>query len=336
MRVLVTGGAGFIGSHLVLALTRLGVRVAVLDDFSSGTTGNLDPAFGSGLRREDLHVFDVCAPAGVEHVVGRWRPEVVFHLAAQARVLPSVRDPLRDALTNIGGTIAVIQAALGAGSRMVLASSGGAIYGSLSGAGPGAARREGDPQDPLSPYGLSKRTANSYLAMYQRLHGLDTVSLNLGNVYGPRLDRAWGSGFVDRVLRAACDAEPVSIFGDGTQSRDFVYVGDVVEAFLRAAVSTATGEYNIGSGRETTINQVVEAVEALVGRRLTVRHHPANPGEVDRVWLDPGRAARDLGWRASTSLPVGLAGMVANYGMGERPDRVSAAGDSGQVWVERA
>jgi UDP-glucose 4-epimerase len=295
MRALVTGGAGFIGSHLVDALLARGDAVAVVDDLSSG-------------RREQvpdgvpLHVTDIAAIAGA---MAQERPDVVFHLAAQVDVRKSVADPAHDARANVAGTASVLEAARTAGARRVLlASTGGALY--------GESVPVPTPEDaelaPFSPYGASKAAAETYLALFSRLHGLSTMSLRFGNVYGPRQDPHGEAGVIAIFAGAAAEGRPVTIFGDGTQTRDYVYVDDVVSGFLAAADSDATGAVNIGTGVETSVLELAQALG--VEPRLA----PARTGEVARSCLDVTRAAEVLGWSAEVALADGLERTLAAVG----------------------
>jgi UDP-glucose 4-epimerase len=287
MRTLVTGGAGFIGSHLVDALLARGDHVAVVDDLSTGRRERVPDGVA-------LHVTDI---ADIGPVAERERPEVVFHLAAQADVRRSVADPAFDARVNVAGTASVLEAARAAGARRVLfASTGGALY--------GESVPLPTPEDaalaPFSPYGASKAAAETYLALFTRLHGLSTMALRFGNVYGPRQDPHGEAGVIAIFAGAAAEGRPVTIFGDGRQTRDYVYVGDVVAGFLAASASDATGAVNIGTGTETTVLELVTAYG------LEPQLAPARKGEVERSCLDVTRAADVLGWRAEVGLDDGL------------------------------
>jgi len=288
VRALVTGGAGFIGSTLVDALLARGDEVAVLDDLIAG-------------RREQvaapLHEADVGDERAVTAVLEAVRPEVVFHLAAQIDVRRAVTDPAFDARVNVGGTAAVLEAARSAGARrLVLASTGGAIYGDAA----VVPTAEDAPAVPLSPYGASKAAAEAYLALYRRLHGLSTLALRLANVYGPRQDPRGEAGVVARYCDAVLDGRPATVFGDGRQTRDYLYVEDAVAAFLLAGDDDAEGVLNVGTGTETSVLELAHHLG------LEPRHEPARPGEVHRSALDARAAGAALGWRARTPLADGL------------------------------
>lgn len=301
MRAVVTGGAGFIGSNLVDALLAKGADVLVIDDFSTGKHQNLEQALSTG--RCDLVEADLCeVDLGSEFE--RFRCEVVFHLAAQADVRVSVKDPLADARTNVLGTIAVLEAALAAGSRrVVFASSGGTIYGEPE----AIPVPESAPQRPLSPYGVAKKAGHDYLYYYWKIRGLSGITLALANVYGPRQDPQGEAGVVAIFGGAMLGRRQPVIYGDGSQSRDFVYVDDVVEAILSAVDSGGDGELvNIGTGRQTRIIDLFETISKLTGFGGEPRFAPERTGELRHIALDPSKAERLLGWRPKTSLEEGL------------------------------
>jgi UDP-glucose 4-epimerase len=294
MNALVTGGAGFIGSHLVDALLDRGDRVTVLDDFSTGRWENLASALARGAHVRRASVTDAGA---LDQVFVEDQPEVVFHLAAQIDVREAVANPAGDATTNILGTVRVLDSALrhNAG-RVVLASTGGAIYGDAD----ELPTPESAGARPASPYAASKAAAETYMALYWQLHGLSTFTLRLANAYGPR--QAGGEAGVIAIFCAAAAAgrAPVTIYGDGGQTRDFVYVADVVNAFLLAGDREDTGRCNIATGRETTVLELARELG------LRTRFEPERPGEVRGSCLDPTLAAHLLGWRAATPLHEGL------------------------------
>ncbi len=293
MRALVTGGAGFIGSHVVDALIDAGDEVTVVDHLNPKRAPIYEAlaARGATLVRGD--VTDVTAMVEAFRAA---RPEAVYHLAAQIDVRRSVEDPAHDAHQNIGGTAAVLEAARVAGAgRIVLASTAG-VYGDPSQLPIG----EATPIAPLSPYGAGKAAAETYLTLFSRLYGLPTLSLRMANVYGPRQNPHGEAGVVAIFSAAAAEQRPVTIFGDGTQSRDFVYVGDVAQAFLRAGRSAVEGAINISTGRETSLLELAAAL------RLDVMHGAGRLGEIQRSSLDPALAAEALGWSAEMPLTEGL------------------------------
>src|SRR3954447_25326841 len=293
MRAVVTGGAGFIGSHLVDVLLEAGDDVTVVDHLERGHTRNLAGALerGIGLVRADVTDVGAMVSAFQEH-----RPQVVYHLAAQIDVRRSVQDPSTDAHVNIGGTAAVLEAARDTGTPRVLLASTAGVYGE-----PGVLPVSEDaPLAPLSPYGAGKAAAESYLDLFRRLHGLSTLTLRLANVYGPRQDPHGEAGVVAIFCGAAAEGAPVTIYGDGTQTRDYVYVGDVVAAFAAAGRAAIDGVLNISTGRETSLCD-------LAGRLgVATRFAAPRAGEVKRSCLDPAAAAERLGWRAEVRLAHGL------------------------------
>jgi UDP-glucose 4-epimerase len=294
MRALVTGGAGFIGSHVVDALLREGGGVTVLDNLSSGRRENVAP--GVVLVEGDIR-----DPAAVADAFARARPEVCFHLAAQADVRVSVERPDYDAEVNVLGTIRVLEAARAHGARVVFASTGGAIYGECERPAP-----EGSERRPLAPYGTSKLAGEEYLATYNRLHGTSHVALRFGNVYGPRQDPHGEAGVVAIFLGLLATGGTPRIFGDGSQTRDYVFVGDVVRATLAGARSGG-GVFNVGTGRETSVLELYDACRRVAGSDVEAQLAPARPGELQRSVLDPSLADAALGFRAEVSLDEGLA-----------------------------
>jgi UDP-glucose 4-epimerase len=290
MRAVVTGGAGFIGSHLVDALVARGDEVHVLDNLATGSLDvvNSAAAFHEGDIRSDAAALFAEA-----------RPELVFHLAAQADVGTSVERPDYDADVNVVGTVRVLEAARACGAQLVFSSTGGAIYGECDGpVGEDAPRR------PISPYGMAKLCAEEYLAGWNRLHGTEHVALRFANVYGPRQAASLEGGVVAIFLERLAAGDGAAIFGDGEQTRDFVYVGDVVQALLAAAGHD--GVFNVGTGVETSVNELHAACRRASGVEEQPRYAPARPGDVLRSVIDPSRAERELGWRAGTSLDEGL------------------------------
>jgi UDP-glucose 4-epimerase len=301
MDCIVTGGAGFIGSNLVDQLVQRGERVTVIDDLSTGKTANLELALGAGARLETLDVSDDDAVAGLFEKV---RPELVFHLAAQADVRRSVADPCADANTNVLGTIAVLEAARRSGvRRLVISSTGGGLYGDAR----VLPTPEDAPIEPLAPYGQAKLAAEGYGELYARLHGLSTVSLRYGNVYGPRQDVHGEAGVVAIFCGRLVSGETPIVYGDGGQTRDWVEVSDVVRANLLAAESRLTGPINIGHGRETSVLELLAALRDVLDKPVPEPvFEPERLGEVRRSCLDVSRARRELGWEAEVQLRDGL------------------------------
>ena len=292
MRAVVTGGAGFIGSHLVEALLGRGDEVHVIDNLATGRRENVPDAAA-------FHERDIREP--LDDVFADARPEVVFHLAAQADVGTSVERPEFDAEVNVLGTLRVLEAARAAGAPVVFSSTGGAIYGECT-----RPAREDDPREPLSPYGTSKLAGEEYLAAWNRLHRTRNVALRFGNVYGPRQLAKLEGGVVAIFMDRLRDGEPVTIFGDGEQTRDFVYVGDVVAAVLAAVGHDSGGVFNVGTGVETSVNRLYAVCRETAGGSADARRAPARPGDLRHSVLDPEKSARDLCWRARETLESGL------------------------------
>ncbi len=311
MKALVTGGAGFIGSALVDRLLAEGHDVDVVDDLSTGSLGNLAEARATGGKQLRIHQLDICAPELVD-LVARRRPEVVFHLAAQASVPVSITAPVFDAQVNVLGTLNVLEAARAAGSeRVVFAASGGTLYGE-----PDAAKLpilETEPHRPLSPYGVSKKAGLDYLVAYREMHALEFVALALANVYGPRQDPHGESGVVAIFAQRLLAGQPVRIDGDGEQTRDFVYVDDVVDAFVRASARGGGLVCNIGSGQETSVNEIHRLLAEAAHEEAAPEHGPPRPRDVRRSALDPQRASMQLGWQPFTPLADGLASVLAFF-----------------------
>ena len=301
VRALVTGGAGFIGSNLVDALLARGDEVTVVDDLSTGKRENLDGAVAAGAELVESDIRDAAAMADV---FGRAAPEAVFHMAAQIDVRKSAADPAFDARINVEGTINVLEAARAAGvSRVVNTSTGGAIYGE----GRILPAPEDHPVAPEAPYGQSKHAAEGYCELFRRLHGVPAVSLRYGNVYGPRQDPLGEAGVIAIFCGRLVAGERPIVFGDGLQTRDYVHVGDVVAANLAVAESDAYGAINIGTGVETSVLDLVEALAPLATGPFEPEHQPERPGEVRHIALDCTRAREKLGWEARIGLSEGLA-----------------------------
>ncbi len=303
MKALVTGGAGFIGSNLTDALLARGDEVTVVDDLSTGRRENLEGALVAGAELVEADIRD---RAALEQLTVAASPEVVFHLAAQIDVRKSIADPAFDASINVGGTANVLEAARAAGSRrIVFSSTGGAIYG--EGDGQELPLAEDAPLAPEAPYGQSKFAGEGYLALYERLYGLSSVPLRLGNVYGPRQDPLGEAGVIAIFCGKLRAGERPTVFGDGKQTRDYIYVGDVVAAMLAAADAETTGAINVGTGVETDVLELVRQLGELGGAEsFEPELAPPRTGEVQRISIDPARAERELGWRPQTGLEDGL------------------------------
>jgi UDP-glucose 4-epimerase len=300
MQALVTGGAGFIGSNLVDALLARGDEVTVVDDLSTGKRENLEEALENGAALEQI---DIRAADALGEVVGRRRPDVIFHLAAQIDVRKSVADPANDARINVEGTANLLSAAQAHGvPRFVNTSTGGAIYGEPN----MLPAPEDHPVAPEAPYGLSKFCAEQYCELFTRLHGLSTVSLRYGNVYGPRQDPLGEAGVIAIFCGAALDGGKATIFGDGKQTRDYIYVDDVVQANLRAAESEVGGPINVGLGKEKSVLDIVAILNEHAQDGFRPEHAPERLGEVRHSALDPSRAREELGWEAKVELEEGL------------------------------
>lgn len=316
MRALVTGGAGFIGSTLVDRLLAEGNEVDVVDDLSSGSLANLAEARRNGGHRLSFHQLDIRSPDLVA-LLARRRPEVLFHLAAQADVRVSVDDPVLDAEVNVVGTLRVLEGGRAAGvSRVVFAASGGTLYGET--APSDLPVQEGHPRRPLSPYGVSKKAVIDYLEAYRALHSLEFCALALANVYGPRQDPHGEAGVVAIFAGLLSQGQPGTIYGDGNQTRDFVYVDDVVDAFVRASTRGGGLVINVGTGLETSVNDLYATMAGLARVAEAPVRARARPGELSRSSLDPSRAAVHLGWKAWTTLSRGTAAVLAEAGDRDR------------------
>jgi UDP-glucose 4-epimerase len=297
--VLVTGGAGFIGSHLVDRLVSRGDRVVVVDNLSSGRRANLNSS-------AELHEVDIRSP-DLRSVVKTASPEVVFHLAAQMSVAVSAREPLLDAEINILGMLNLLEAvravSSGAPAKIVFASTGGAIYGEPE----SLPVPETHPCRPVSPYGASKLAGEVYLGTYRAVYGLDYSVVRLANVYGPRQDPHGEAGVVAIFGRAMLAGEPVRIFGDGTDERDYVFVGDVVRAFELAAERGGPTAYNIGTGEGTTVATLAGQMASLISYQRVPVKAPPRQGDLRKIRLDASKARRELGWQPRVQLASGLA-----------------------------
>lgn len=303
MKILVTGGAGFIGSHVCEALLAQSHEVAVVDDLSSGKRQNVPE--GAVFHQADVRT-------GCSGIFRSFRPDALCHLAAQMDVRRSVREPDFDADVNVLGTVRLLESCVAHGvGRVVFASTGGAIYGEQS----EFPATEGHPQYPVSPYGVSKLAGERYLHYYHAQHGLHYAALRYANVYGPRQDPHGEAGVVaifSGNLRAGLAS---TIFGTGDQTRDYVYVGDVARANVLALEGdSAPGAYNIGTGIETSVGELYERMQSLCGRDLPAERGAARPGEQSRSSIDPSKSGKELGWRAETGLAPGLERTLRSFG----------------------
>jgi UDP-glucose 4-epimerase len=308
MRVLVTGGAGFIGSHVADAFLARGDRVTVLDDLSRGQEARL--AAEAALLKLSLR-----EARAVADLIEQTEPDLICHLAAQIDVRASVLDPAEDARANVVGTVNLIEAARASGARIVFASSGGALYGRDA----AVPSPEDAPTLPESPYGVAKLCAEHYIGLYNRLHGSRHSVLRLANVYGPRQDPAGEAGVIAIFCSRMLAGQAPVIYGDGSQTRDYVYVGDVARAFTAAADHASPGTWNIGTGRETSVLELAGAIGAAAGRPARPEFAAERPGELQRSAVAPGLAQADLGWRPQDGLTDGLRRVLAWISDGARP-----------------
>ncbi len=293
---LVTGGAGFIGSHIVDALIRRRIKVYVIDDLSTGSRKNLNP----NATFYKMSIVDQAATK----LIARLKPDVVFHLAAQIDVRCSVEDPPADARVNVMGTLQIAHASAKAGvKKFIFTSSGGAMY-------PDTLRppySEKTPEEPLSPYAIAKRSAEMYLDFEHRIHSMKYVVLRLANAYGPRQALRGGyAGVVSVFARQMLAGQKAVVNGDGKQTRDYVFISDIVHAHMLAMEKAVTGTYNIGTGMQTSVNTLFAKIKRLTGSKQKEVHGPACKGEVTRSALDARKAARELGWKPEVSLEEGL------------------------------
>ena len=306
--VLVTGGAGFIGSHLADRLLAEGMRVISVDDLTTGRIANLSEARGYG-KEFTFFNMDVRAE-GLHALFERHRPEVVFHLAAQSGVRPSLDEPAKDASINIMGTLNVLDCAVRSGvKKVVYAASGGTIYGEPKRIPVKESAAQGS--HPASPYGISKKVAVDYLSFYQRYRGLDYTALALGNVYGPRQDPYGEAGVIAIFAAKMLEGEACTIFGDGNQTRDYVFIDDVVHGFVRAVERGSGKLVNIGTGLETSVNGLYKLLAETIGYTGEPGTGPLPPGELRRIALDISLAPSAIGWKPWTHLEDGLGETVA-------------------------
>ncbi|HEY0403807.1 MAG TPA: NAD-dependent epimerase/dehydratase family protein [Blastococcus sp.] len=314
MRIVVTGGAGFIGSHLVDAFVGAGHEVVVIDSLWSH----------GGGRRENIPEgvsfvhMDIRDDAGLQRIFSEFKPEVVSHHAAQHSVAIGSRDPKYDANVNVIGMLNVLEAAVKAGSRKVIFASSAATYGDVQ----EMPVDETSPQRPVSPYGITKMVTEHYLRFFKAQHGLDYTALRYGNVYGPRQDPNGEAGVIAIFLGKFLQRQGVRIDWDGEQTRDYVYVGDVVRANA-AALTKGSGEiYVVGTGKRTSVNDIYRTMVEVTGFEAPVTHAPPRPGDARDVYFDPAKAKRELGWQAEVAL---VDGMRATYDYFREKDRTAAA-----------
>jgi UDP-glucose 4-epimerase len=321
-RVLITGGAGFIGSHVADLFLSRGYDVDVIDNLSSGRRENVDP-------RVRLHELDIRSPDAAR-LVQQEPVDAIVHLAAQIDVRKSVADPVMDASINICGTLNLIEAlrqsGRGQSTRFVFSSTGGALYGDFV----DPPNVENFPKDPESPYGIAKLSAEFYLAYYARVHGMDTAAVRFANVYGPRQDPHGEAGVVAIFCGRILDGRPLSIFGDGSQTRDYVFVGDVAEGtFLAATHSLPRPErldaraFNIGTGVETSVTELARIMRRVARSDVAVEHLPKRPGEQQRSVVSVAKAGSLLGWRPRASLEEGLSRTYTWFAERHQPSRAA-------------
>lgn len=295
MKILVTGGAGFIGSHLVDALVERGEEVLVIDDLSTGRREYVNP-------KAQFVERDICAAAALD-VMRAFKPEVIFHLAAQKSIPESLKHPAKDAHINLVGLCTTLEAIPGSGlQKFIFASTGGAMYGDEA----KLPATEELPANPSSPYGLAKYASERYLEVWSKLHHFQTVSLRFANVFGPRQDPYGEAGVIAILAKRAVGKEPMRVFGTGKHTRDYVYVADVVLAFLSALDSKAQGTYNIGSGQETSVLDIIQHLSKVVAQELPIDHQPEVVGEMARSSLDARKASTALHWQVSVPLEKGI------------------------------
>jgi len=295
MRAIVTGGAGFIGSHMADLLLSEGWEVVVIDDLSSGKRSNVNP-------KATFYQTDIASPE-IRGIFEKERPSVVFHFAAQISVAVSVREPLKDAQTNIIGAVNLLESCVACGTeKFVFSSSGGTVYGEV----PGAPATEDTAFSPFSPYGINKMALEYYLNFYNKQHGLKFTSLRYGNVYGPRQDPHGEAGVVAIFTRAMLEGKTPTINGDGGCQRDYVFVGDVVRANFACIDKGHNTAFNVGTGIATDVNRIYESIRKAVGFPNAANYGPHRAGDLLRSVLDISKAKRELGWTPEQSLDSGI------------------------------
>jgi UDP-glucose 4-epimerase len=302
-RALVTGGAGFVGSHVADAFADGGYETLAVDDLSTGNRANV---------AGDLVVVDIRDFEELRRVAREFRPTLVAHLAAQASVTRSVREPGEDLDVNVRGTLHVLEIARESGAPVVFASTGGALYGD----GVELPTPETAPTQPLSPYGGSKLAGETYVGVWSRLHGLPNVVLRLGNVYGPRQAPHGEAGVVAIFSDKLSSGEQPTVFGDGGQTRDYTHVSDVARAFVLAGEAGRPGTYNVGTGVETSVNELLRILQDAAQTALEPRHEALRPGELLRSALDATRIGEELGWRPEIGVADGLPATYRAYTSG--------------------
>ena len=302
LKALVTGGAGFIGSHLVDRLLAEGYQVVIIDNLCGGRLRNLNQ--GATFYHADI------TEAGVQDIFNREQPHLVFHLAAQTSVARSTQNPVDDVEVNVIGTLRLLDASRRLGiDKFIFSSTGGAMYGDPE-INPCT---EETPANPISPYGLSKRVTEDYIALFHRLYRLNYTILRYGNVYGPRQDPHGEAGVVAIFTQDMLEGRQPRIFGDGEQERDFVYVGDVVESNIQAIHRGSRRIYNIGSGESNSVNRIFQSLKAEVGYRQEAEHRPRRPGDVHRISLECSKAREELRWEPEVGLEEGLRRTVEHF-----------------------
>ena len=300
--VLVTGGAGFIGSHLVDKLIEFGHRVIVVDDLSTGRLLNVN-------KRAFFHHASITSPI-VEEIIARERPHVVSHHAGQSNLSLSVRDPVKDASINIEGSVRLIEACRHHGVGLVIYGSSASVYGEPQ----YTPCDEGHPIEPISPFGLSNYVVEEYLRLYNLLHRLDYRVLRYANVYGPCRNLHEESGIIASFTSSMMQGKQPRIFGTGEHERDFVYIDDVVDAHMRAMERGTVGAYNVGTGNSISVNGVFQLMKEVMGYRWTPTYAPQRPGDISRISLNPAKAAQELGWHPTVDLEEGIRRTVAESG----------------------